>query len=165
MLDVHKQFECPERLQQCFLCKDYIKAKEIVHHKQVLCPMREVECRNVGCAKILSLGVREEHERKSCKFRTLSCPQGCGMDVPWIQHGKHTKMVCAMRQAPCPLGCGTVLRHHMLQEHCELDCVRRHQQQNAQYGSAASATSAALTSKETAAAAAKAKYKDKDKPV
>ena len=134
MVEIHKKFECPQRPLQCFNCKEYIKSKDMEVHKRTLCAMREVPCGNVGCSKIIMLGSREDHERKTCKFRLLSCPQGCGENVAWIQHGKHLKMFCSMRRQDCPLGCGVQVRHHQLAAHMDGDCVRRGYQQTAQYG-------------------------------
>eukprot|EP00605_Chrysophyceae_sp_TOSAG23-4_P001653 GSChrysophyteH1.ASY1.ANO1.1814.1 assembled CDS len=134
MVDIHKKFECPERPLQCFMCKDYVKSRDMDEHRHTLCPMRETPCRNVGCSKIVALGTREEHERKTCKFRMLSCPQGCGEDVPWIQHGRHMKSLCTWRRQMCPLGCGTSLKHFQLDAHMNGDCPRRGYQQNASYG-------------------------------
>jgi ankyrin repeat protein len=128
MIDVHKGFECPQRPMQCVLCKRTdVRAKELTRHKEVLCEMREVNCRNMGCAKKVNLGTREEHERKTCKFRPLSCPLGCGMEVPWIQHGKHTQKICSMRRVECPLKCGTTgIRYRNLNDHMATECPRRH---------------------------------------
>jgi hypothetical protein len=129
IVEVHTSFECPLRKLQCFNCKDYIRAHHMEEHKRTLCPMREVPCANLGCSKIINLGTRDEHERKTCKFRLLSCPQGCGMDIPWIQHSKHMGQACAMRRVECPLKCGaTGLRHKQLEEHMQTECPRRHAQ-------------------------------------
>ena len=126
MLELHTGFECPHRPVQCVQCKEMVPSRELSRHKKVLCEMREVTCRNAGCSKVVSLGTREDHERKLCKFRPLSCPLGCGMDVPWIQHGKHTQRFCSMRRVDCPLKCGASgIRFHQLQSHIDEDCPRR----------------------------------------
>ena len=60
-----------------------------------------------------------------CKFRLLSCPQGCGENVPFLQHGKHMARLCVNRMAECPLKCGETMRYHYLKDHINQDCPRR----------------------------------------
>lgn len=125
LLELHTTLECPERTVHCLNCKGGVKAKEAKRHKETTCPMRMVPCRNPGCSKELHLGEREEHERKMCKFKLVVCPQGCGELVAAIYTGRHSMLACSWRYSNCPLGCGANMRHKLLQEHMENDCVRR----------------------------------------
>jgi len=134
MMELHTSLQCPERMVQCINCRQDVKAKVSRTHKETSCTMRPVACRNPGCSKELALGDREEHERKTCKFKLVVCPQGCGELVAAIYAGRHMMLACSWRHCKCPLGCGEAMRHHQLREHMDTDCVRRHNIASAEYG-------------------------------
>jgi len=132
-LNLHLKFQCVDRELQCKLCDGDIVAKNLEIHNKIECPCRATNCRLPGCLKILPFHEREEHERHTCRFRLITCPQGCGEVISIIRSGKHMNNLCSMRYVECPLQCGERMRHLKLHHHLEADCIRRHQINGASY--------------------------------
>ena len=78
-----------------------------------------------GCAKVMTYGELEAHERLTCRFRLVPCVNGCAAYVPFIRMSRHTTKDCLERFVQCPLKCGGVLRYQQLAGHVDRDCPRR----------------------------------------
>ena len=81
-------------------------------------------------AKISGLLQRDDHERLSCRFRIILCPNGCGESMVSKTSGKHMSTYCELRLIDCPLLCGAQFRHRELTKHLELDCKKRLQSED-----------------------------------
>jgi len=119
----------------CSVCHDSTLAKLLDKHRTQECPDREVHCRVPGCLKVMKLSERYEHERHTCRFRLVTCKQGCGESCQVIRVGYHMANNCTMRYIECPLKCGTKMRQKYLDDHIEYDCMRRHQLKTLAYNS------------------------------
>jgi hypothetical protein len=132
-LDLHLKYQCPNREVQCKMCSMDLIVSAVEMHEKIECPFRPANCRLPGCLKILPFHEREEHERHTCRFRLITCPQGCGEVISIIRANKHMMNLCSMRYVECPLQCGEKMRHMKLHHHIEADCPRRHQINNASF--------------------------------
>lgn len=68
---------------------------------------------------------RDDHERFHCRFRLVSCPNGCGEVFPHKTLGSHTAKHCSQRFDDCPLACGVKIRYRDIERHVSADCKNR----------------------------------------
>jgi ankyrin repeat protein len=124
--DLHLRYNCPNRTMSCARCSLKVMAKNEEKHRIIECLQRLVNCRLPGCLKSLAIEDRDDHERRSCRFRIGVCPQGCGESVVVIRLGKHMNTTCDMRYVDCPLKCGlTHVRQKYMRNHIDNECLRR----------------------------------------
>eukprot|EP01038_Epipyxis_sp_PR26KG_P005643 gene5643-7790_t len=128
LMPYHLKYECLCRLAKCSLCQVSIQMKNMDSHKSSECQFRLVNCEVEGCHKQLPFNQREDHERFHCRFRYVTCPQGCSELVQFIRLSIHCKRSCKMRFLDCPSGCGVNMRFDLLDSHLAEACVRRHGQ-------------------------------------
>jgi hypothetical protein len=126
VMHLHLKYDCPERLNRCSLCLDYVKAKHFPVHDRDECRRRVVDCRTEGCLKTMAMEEREHHERYTCRFRLVVCKQDCGARIPFLHSGIHMKNACPCRYMECPLQCATRMRYLELEDHLTYECPRRY---------------------------------------
>lgn len=120
-LEIHLKYECYYRHVKCSLCHENIIFKFLDKHNEE-CTMKVIQCLRGKCRKEFPRKDQQLHDTKYCKYRIISCIEGCGKEFVFVHQSKHSQDECNMRYLTCKQ-CGQSLREKYFQDHLENTCI------------------------------------------